>query len=365
PRRLGGLGVPDLRILNTALLSKWHWRFTLERSTWWRKLIVQKCGVGPSEWRPSWQFRTAGLSVWKWLIPYGLTFWTYGSIDPGGSCSFWFDFWVKGRVLVSEFPRIAAAAQFPEASVSNVFPFADRRRLYIPLRFQLRGGALEEWYRLILLLASIPRNRFAEGPAFVNWPPQPNGVFTVSSLRRILVARNFIGFVDFPFDVIWKAGVPSKFACLSWKIYLGRVATQDNLQQRGMVLANRCVLCGTKEESVQHLFLSCAFASEVWTLVSSKLSIHGPHPSSMVGFIQGWKGLNCLQSFHSAKRAILHAVLWYIWSERNNRIFKDVISSSASTTIKLWIALGDWLSVDGIFTPSDLMAWRRLVFENG
>ncbi|CAN1732048.1 Putative ribonuclease H protein At1g65750 [Linum perenne] len=96
PRRLGGLGVQDLRSLNTALLCKWHWRFAVERSAWWRKLIISKCGAGPSDWQPVWHFRSAGLSVWKWVVPYSHTFWTYGSIDPGRMCAFWFDYWVRG-----------------------------------------------------------------------------------------------------------------------------------------------------------------------------------------------------------------------------------------------------------------------------
>ncbi|CAN1285963.1 hypothetical protein LINPERPRIM_LOCUS19166, partial [Linum perenne] len=235
----------------------------------------------------------------------------------------------------------------------------------IPLRFQLRGGALEEWHRLIIFLASISRDHFSEGPSYISWLPQSDGLFSVSSLRRILVTKKFNGYVDFPFEVIWNAGVPSKIACLSWKVYFGKVATIDNLQRKGFALANRCVLCGSNAESVDHLFFSCVFASEVWTLISSKLSIHGPHPSSTVGFIQGWKGLNCLTKFQLAKKAIIHAVLWFIWIERNNRIFRDVTCSSTSTTIKLWFAVGDWLLAEGSFLSTDLIAWRRLVFGNG
>ncbi|CAN1122537.1 Putative ribonuclease H protein At1g65750 [Linum perenne] len=98
PRKLGGLEVSYLMTLNTALLSKWHWRFAIERSAWWRMLIVQKCGVGPSDWRPFWQFRTAGLSVWNWLIPYSLTFWTYGSIDLGVRVRFGSTFGLRGWI---------------------------------------------------------------------------------------------------------------------------------------------------------------------------------------------------------------------------------------------------------------------------
>ncbi|CAN1310653.1 Putative ribonuclease H protein At1g65750, partial [Linum perenne] len=138
PKRLGGLGVQGLRSLNTALLCKWHWRFAVERSAWWRELIISKCGVGPSEWQPIWHFTYTGLSLWKWVVSVSSTFWTYGFIDPGGGmCAFWFDYWVRGVKLVSEFPRIVAAAQFLDVCISNVVSFSDRQRWSIPLRFSV------------------------------------------------------------------------------------------------------------------------------------------------------------------------------------------------------------------------------------
>ncbi|CAN0880911.1 hypothetical protein LINGRAHAP2_LOCUS13919 [Linum grandiflorum] len=50
--RFGGLGIQDLKILNTALICKWGRRFVVERDAWWRRLIVLKCGKGPSVWLP-------------------------------------------------------------------------------------------------------------------------------------------------------------------------------------------------------------------------------------------------------------------------------------------------------------------------
>ncbi|CAN1748514.1 Putative ribonuclease H protein At1g65750, partial [Linum perenne] len=278
--------------------------------------------------------------------------------------TFWFDFWVKGVRLVREFPRIAAATQFLDESVSNVITFSDRQRCHIPLRYQLRGGALEEWYKLILHLAAIPRDRFSEGPASISWTPSPDGRFTVSSLRGLLVAE-FTGIIGFPADTIWQSLVPSKIACHAWKVYHKKMATIDNLQQKGFALANRCVLCGNNLESVDHLFLSCAFTSEVWTLISSKLSIHGPLSSSVVDFIQSWKGLNCSTRFVLAKEVLLHAVFWFIWKERNDRIFHDRTSSVFPTLLKIWFSVGDWLIAHGRFLTADLVMWRRLVFDNG
>ncbi|CAN1807687.1 Putative ribonuclease H protein At1g65750 [Linum perenne] len=82
-KKLGGLGVHDLKSLNLALLCKWVWRYGVERTTWWRRLVDEKCGTGLSEWQPRWEFRSAGCSVWKWIVHHSSVFWHYGHIDPG------------------------------------------------------------------------------------------------------------------------------------------------------------------------------------------------------------------------------------------------------------------------------------------
>lgn len=42
PMISGGLGVKSLRITNKALLVKWLWRYTRQKTTLWRKTVQQK-----------------------------------------------------------------------------------------------------------------------------------------------------------------------------------------------------------------------------------------------------------------------------------------------------------------------------------
>ncbi|CAN1743900.1 hypothetical protein LINPERHAP1_LOCUS1949 [Linum perenne] len=143
------------------------------------------------------------------------------------------------------------------------------------------------------------------------------------------------------------------------------MATIDNLQRRGFYLANRCVLCSSNNESVEHIFLGCDFVSEIWSRLSSTLSIHAPRPMSIAGFIQGWKGLNCVSNYQSAMRVILQAVFWFIWKERNDRIFRDLCATPEVVLHKILFAVGDWLLVAGSFSVADCAAWKRLAFDNG
>ncbi|CAN0890978.1 Putative ribonuclease H protein At1g65750 [Linum grandiflorum] len=84
PKCREGLGVQDLHVLNTTLMSKWSLRFGIERNAWWRKLIVTKCGLGHSEWSPRWNLGLAGCSVWRWHYKKSVT-WrrSFGELSVG------------------------------------------------------------------------------------------------------------------------------------------------------------------------------------------------------------------------------------------------------------------------------------------
>ncbi|CAN1756932.1 Putative ribonuclease H protein At1g65750 [Linum perenne] len=280
-------------------------------------------------------------------------------------CDFWSDFWVRGVRLDTKFPRIAAAALSLDASISDLVSFSDRLSWNIPLRYQLRGGALLEWYNFLIFISSTRRDLFTAGPAYIYWPIHPGGSFTVSSLRHALVAENFNGCIAFPSKLIWQSVAPTKVACFAWKVFDSKITTVDNLQRKGFSFVNKCVLCNANLESVKHIFLDCAFSTKVWALLSSRLSIFGPFHSSIASFMVGWKELNCTKSFAPVMKVLLHAFLWNIWIERNSRIFKDIVNTPGYTLRRIGIAIGDWLLADGTYSAPDLIRWRRLIFDNG
>ena len=46
-----------------------------------------------------------------------------------------------------------------------------------------------------------------------------------------------------------------------------KVLTGDNLIKRGIIGPHRCSLCWNTLETIEHLFVYCTFAQEVWTLL--------------------------------------------------------------------------------------------------
>ncbi|CAN1805213.1 Putative ribonuclease H protein At1g65750 [Linum perenne] len=366
PIAKGGLGILDIKTYNEALLGKWLWRYATEKRAWWRTLIVQKYGIGSSDWLPSSDFGSSSLSVWIRISQFGSSFWRFTSIDPGGGYSaFWSDFWVLGERLSDRYPRILAADAKPPGSRIFDYLSADRCRWCIPLRFTLRGGANLEFQSLLAHLDALPDSLITEGPDAIIWPDGKDQLFTVSSFRNLLLADRFPGSCSFPAKEIWSRLAPTKVQFFCWLVYRNRIATIDNLQRRGLALPNRCALCEMEAESVNHLFIHCSFSSQVWSKLSSTLSIHGPLPSSFGDFLRMWKDVNCSLAFSTAKKVLFHSFIWHLWLERNDRTFREIQSSSHQVFVRLWLAIARWLHAFGNFDDNKRRDWVRLCFDNG
>ncbi|CAN1254586.1 LINE-1 reverse transcriptase homolog [Linum perenne] len=354
----GGLGVLDLKLLNVALLSKWVWRFATERSAWWRRHILCKCGEGLSDWQPNWELQAAGWSVWREIVQLSPRFWEHAWVDRGGGgVSFWFDNWVSGGSLSVRFPRVLAAASFRFPCVYDHVSFLDRYEWNVPLTLNLRGGAEVERQRLLQLLESIPLGWITEGPPIPQWPLKTSESFSVQSFYQLLCSQEYPGWCDFPESTIWKRGVPTKIAGLVWQVFHRRVSTMDNLHKRGLIGPNFCVMCRADLESVSHLFLSCTFASRVWTIFSFKLAIWGPFPSEVQVFIHSWQAGNLSRRLRPFEEVAIHAIFWFLWLERNDRIFRDIKRSPRQVLWKAILAMGRWLRAAGSILVDELHTW--------
>ena len=59
------LGIRSLSTLNRALLSKWIWRFAVEREVLWRQVISSKFGVEEGGWFSQGTREGIGVGLWK------------------------------------------------------------------------------------------------------------------------------------------------------------------------------------------------------------------------------------------------------------------------------------------------------------
>nr|XP_029148315.1 uncharacterized protein LOC114925208 [Arachis hypogaea] len=212
PKKLGGLGVGNAMVRNTALLFKWWWRFAKEDCPLWKKVVASCHNLNPNEplwtqepptrggpWKDICQLHILNQHLRDKMVA-GL------SMVVGNGCQtrFWEDTWVLGGSLKNRFPRLF--------SVSNQC-----------------GSVMQE--ELI-----------------------PEEVISYSFTRTI-----------------WKGLVPPRVELFVWFALIGRVNTKDRLSQFGIISHEdvTCVLCNNGVEDVHHLFLGCIFAWQLGPLGSS------------------------------------------------------------------------------------------------
>ena len=67
--------------------------------------------------------------------------------------------------------------------------------------------------------------------------------------------------------------VPSRVSFFAWEATWKNVLTLDQIKRRGCPLANRCYLCLSEEESIDHILLHCEQARSLWNLLFSLFGV--------------------------------------------------------------------------------------------
>nr|GEX10433.1 reverse transcriptase domain, reverse transcriptase zinc-binding domain protein [Tanacetum cinerariifolium] len=141
------------------------------------------------------------------------------------------------------------------------------------------------------------------------------------------------------YNVVWFPHCISRHAIHMWLVFLQKLMTQDRLRQWDVgpsidLNLLRCPLCNLVPDSHDHLFFECVFSS----LVGSK----------------GKMAVSILS------RLVLAVISYYIWLERNGRLFKKKTSSS-DKIVDVIISMVRLKLVT--FKSKKMSTWSRLLLD--
>ncbi|MCI14824.1 putative non-LTR retroelement reverse transcriptase, partial [Trifolium medium] len=113
PKKEGGLGVRDLRLVNLSLLAKWRWKLLSHDYAGWKEILTAKYGdgiLGNGNIGEEDVTRLAS-TWWRDLCRLDIDSGWFGSsvgkkVGNGTLTSFWNDIWVGGQTLRHRFPRL-------------------------------------------------------------------------------------------------------------------------------------------------------------------------------------------------------------------------------------------------------------------
>ncbi|KAJ9565851.1 hypothetical protein OSB04_001817 [Centaurea solstitialis] len=268
----GGLGIGSLQALNVALLAKWWWRYRLEDSALWRKVIdaihdVHGCSSysGHTSNRGSPWLNIVNIEKVVAKANLSLNSLFTKSIGNGFNTHFWLDSWCDSSPLVERFPRLTALDADRNCKVADRVTAAVHRLVFHwNWRRCLREGRETRDFNMLISLCSVvPITTSSESWA---WSLKSSDVYSVNSLRK---AFDDMTLRRGKCSTIWIKNVPAKVSIPFWRIRMNMLPTKDNLLRKGVALVDDiCPWCQECPENREHIFVTCRKSAEVRNVIN-------------------------------------------------------------------------------------------------
>eukprot|EP00268_Persea_americana_P063135 TRINITY_DN8154_c0_g1_i2.p1 TRINITY_DN8154_c0_g1~~TRINITY_DN8154_c0_g1_i2.p1 ORF type:complete len:183 (+),score=16.69 TRINITY_DN8154_c0_g1_i2:641-1189(+) len=127
-------------------------------------------------------------------------------------------------------------------------------------------------------------------------------------------------------------------------LYPEKFLRQTTSKEEDWAISNICVLCGKVNETVDHLFVYCEFPYSLWCRFLARCGVLWSLPRSLVGLIEAWRFSSFFGSGLILWRIIPFAILWFVWKERNNRIFRGSLLPVEELEQLVRVQIAKWAS---------------------
>uniref|UniRef100_A0A2N9ED53 Reverse transcriptase domain-containing protein n=1 Tax=Fagus sylvatica TaxID=28930 RepID=A0A2N9ED53_FAGSY len=240
-------------------------------------------------------------------------------VGNGERIRFLHDHWCGDEPLKNTFSDLFSIARDKDVAIANIMSF-ESGDFHWDLSFILsvHDWELESLTSFLDLIYANSLSGMRED--LLCWESLFNHKFVVKRYNCSLSPHSPI---MFPWKLIWKVKVPPRIAFFSWTSALGKVLTIDNLRKRGLIIQEWCCMYKRSREDVDHLFLHCSVAMELWSLVFGLFGVQWVMPRFVMDIFCSWMGNRGRHSSILIWKMIPHCLVWCIWRERNSRHFED------------------------------------------
>ena len=125
------------------------------------------------------------------------------------------------------------------------------------------------------------------------------------------------------YKIVWFTQNIPKHSFILWMAILNKLTTQDKIRKWGSYDLMVCPLCYSDMDSHQHLFFQCDYAKQFWSRVKAKMGIQCDDMEwkDLVNWYTRLYNGNTIGSV--TRRIGLAACVYFIWQERNWRLFRE------------------------------------------
>ncbi|KAL0912360.1 hypothetical protein M5K25_018326 [Dendrobium thyrsiflorum] len=297
----GALGCKSMTDMAYAFSCKLWYNFRANVSLWAKFMHIKYCGGNHPT---TVSYRQGDSRVWhrlckvKWVVEPMLN-WGLGC----GDISFWQDRWLGGTSIDSIFntsskENVKVNYFFDNncwdfGKLCNVLPISIAQQIFnIPFNINSKD---------LLLCGLTVDGRFSVKDAWHTFRSKKD----VSNL----------------FSMIWHKTIPTTVAVFVWRVLHKLIPTDEILIKRGFVLSSKCQCC-YHVENMHHVFLSSPLAVKTWTYFEDIFKVNYFNAKlSIKDMLKCWFS----KSKGHIKNVIPSLILWYLWLDRNNSRFSNVV----------------------------------------
>ena len=172
------------------------------------------------------------------------------------------------------------------------------------------------------------------------WSIDPSNTYIVGSLRK-LIDRALLPQPDH--ETYWLKWVPSKVNIHVWSTLRYRLATLDNLTNRGVELSSLvCRSCNAVSESVDHVIVECSSARLVSANLWRWVEWWPINCRSVSDFWESIDRNNANVISRDVKRMIAAGFLWILWRQRNEKVFGRASKNEKAMSEEIRSVTFDW-----------------------
>ncbi|XP_076909897.1 uncharacterized protein LOC143567303 [Bidens hawaiensis] len=154
------------------------------------------------------------------------------------------------------------------------------------------------------------------------WLGDHSRVYSVKSVRKKLMEDR----VGVGCNVVrWSRWAPIKCNIFAWRAVLNRLPTSEMLIKRNInVESTLCLLCGSGEDTIDHILSGCLVSSLVWQQISVWCRIPQIFAFSSKDIME----IHSSMDLGKREKEILHGIIiigsWRIWKARNLKLFEEI-----------------------------------------
>ncbi|XP_045822398.1 uncharacterized protein LOC123915305 [Trifolium pratense] len=249
----GGLNIRSLRRINDSLMLHLCWKFLSCNDQW-----AVMCRARFLKWgQPLNTFLKS--SVWHGIKRHVTSVKnnSRGLIGTGNDIAFWLDTWLH--------TPWAELFHFPPSSYylfnAKASSFIENGTWNIPESIMQQDASI----RALIDQVILPRRELEDR---LVWCPSEDGSLSAKQAYDFLYAAQQ---PEEWTDWVWHMFVPPSTSFIAWRCFQNKMPTDENLMKQGCIVVSACDLCLTHFESTSHLFLSCTFATRLWSWLGSLL----------------------------------------------------------------------------------------------